>query len=119
MADVQRPIHTLDAAGQAPGRLASRVALLLIGKHKPAFTPHVDLGDAVKVVNAAKMAVTGKKLEQTVYRHHTTYPRGLKEVGMKVVMKRDPSDVLRRAVSRMLPKNRHRTARLKRLNIAN
>ena len=79
-ADVERTWYVIDAEGMVLGRLASQVAMLLRGKHKPTFTPHVDTGDYVIVVNADKMVLTGKKLDKKMYRHHTGYPGGLKEV---------------------------------------
>ncbi|MBI4592182.1 50S ribosomal protein L13 [Candidatus Uhrbacteria bacterium] len=112
-------IHTIDAAGKAPGRLATEVTQILIGKHKPSFTPHMDDGDHVQVMNASKMVITGKKLAQNVYSHHTTYAAGLRQKKLSTVWAEDPADVLRRAVSRMLPKNTHRTQRLKRLRVTN
>ena len=115
----ERMIHTLDATDQAPGRLASHIAHLLIGKHKASFAPNVDNGDTVAVVNAAKLRLTGKKMEQKEYYHHTMYPKGLKTEHARSVFADDPSDMIRRAVSRMLPKNTHRTERLKRLTITN
>src|SRR3990167_6336162 len=107
-------IHTIDATGKAPGRLATEVSQILIGKHKISFTPHRDDGDHVQVVNAGKMVLTGKKLTQKVYSHHTTYAAGLRQKKLSTIWAEDPGDVLRRAVSRMLPKNKHRTERLKR-----
>ncbi|MBI4435419.1 50S ribosomal protein L13 [Candidatus Uhrbacteria bacterium] len=112
-------IHTIDATGKAPGRLATEVTRILIGKNKTSFTPHIDDGDHVQVVNAAKMVLTGKKLTQKVYSHHTTYAAGLRQKKLSTVWAEDPGDVLRRAVSRMLPKNKHRSARLKRLVVTN
>jgi len=112
-------IHTIDAAGQAPGRLATEVTRILIGKHKPTFTPHIDDGDHVQVLNASKMVLTGKKMDQKVYSHHTTYAAGLRQKKLSTLWAEDPADVLRRAVSRMLPKNKHRTERLKRLMVTN
>ena len=112
-------IHTIDAAGQAPGRLATEVTHILIGKHKPTFTPHIDDGDHVQVLNASKMVITGKKMDQKVYTHHTTYAKGLRQKKLSTLWAEDPADVLRRAVSRMLPKNKHRTERLKRLMVTN
>jgi large subunit ribosomal protein L13 len=114
---INRKTQELDAAGQTPGRLASRIALLLIGKTKADYAPNVDSGDFVRVVNAAKMKLTGKKMDAKIYYKHTMHPRGLKATPLKAVWAKDPSDVLRRAVSRMLPKNSHRTPRLKRLSI--
>ena len=112
-------IHTIDATGKAPGRLATEVTRILIGKHKTSFTPHIDDGDYVQVVNAGKMVITGKKMTQKVYSHHTTYAAGLRQKKLSTVWAKDPGDVLRRAVSRMLPKNKHRSERLKRLAVTN
>lgn len=116
---MSREIHTIDAEGKAPGRIATEVAGLLIGKHKASFAPHIDDGDHVQVINAAKMNVTGKKLEQKTYYHHTGYAKGLREKKMKTLWAEDPGEVLRRAVSRMLPKNKHRNERMKRLVVTN
>lgn len=114
----QRNIHTIDAQGKTLGRLASEIARLLIGKHKPTYAPHLDAGEHVQVVNAGGMVITGKKLEQKVYQHHTTYAGGLREKKMSAVWARDPGEVLRRAVSRMLPKNSFRKKRLQRLVVS-
>ena len=119
MLEITRDIHTLDAEGKAPGRLATEVATLLIGKHKTDFAPNLDIGDHVQIVNAAKMNITGKKLDQKNYYHHTGYAKGLRTKPMKRVWEENPGEVLFRAVSRMLPKNKHRTERLKRLMISN
>lgn len=116
---MQREIHTIDAEGKAPGRLATEIVRLLIGKHKPTYTPHIDDGDHVQVINTGKMMITGKKLDQKVYTHHTTYAKGLRQKKMSTVWAEDPGDVLRRSVSRMLPKNKHRNERLKRLVVTN
>jgi len=119
MAEKKRTILSFDAAGKSPGRLASQIAMVLIGKNKPTFLPNVDDGDAVEVSNASKMKITGNKLEQKTYYAHTGGPRGLSSTLMKTLWAKDPSDVLRRAVDRMLPKNRHRNERMKRLKILN
>ena len=115
MKDIERDIHTIDAEGKSLGRLATEVAGLLIGKHKPSFTSHIDGGDHVQVLNVSKIKLTGKKIDQKQYFHHTTYAHGLRTTGMKALWTTNPSEVLRRAVSRMLPKNKHRTERMKRL----
>lgn len=119
MKEEQRDIRTIDAEGQILGRLASQIATILIGKDKPAFESNQDIGDHVQVINASKMNLTGKKIDQKVYWHHTTHGQGLRMIGLKALWSRDPSDVLRRAVSRMLPKNKHRTERMKRLIVKN
>lgn len=119
MAEKKRTTQSFDAAGKAPGRLASKIAMVLMGKDKAGFTPNMDAGDAVEVSNASKMKITGKKLDQKIYYAHTGGPRGLSAKLMRTVWTKDPSDVLRRAVDRMLPKNRHRSERMKRLKILN
>ncbi|OGL66500.1 50S ribosomal protein L13 [Candidatus Uhrbacteria bacterium RIFCSPHIGHO2_01_FULL_63_20] len=117
MAKIERAHHVLDATGQAPGRLASQIAHLLIGKHKVTFLPNVDAGDSVEVVNASKVKISGQKLEQKAYYHHTGAPGGLRTKMLSTAMVEDPTQVITRAVSRMLPKNSHRTPRLKRLTV--
>lgn len=119
MKNIQRTTIEIDATSKAPGRLATEVSTILIGKHKATFMPNVDAGDSVRVINAAKMVVTGKKLEQKKYYSHSGYAKGLKTVHMGDVFSTNPGDVLRRAVSRMLPKNTHREPRLARLEIVN
>lgn len=116
---VQHDIHTIDAEGKAPGRVASEASTFLIGKHKVDFISNIDAGDHVQVVNAAKMKVDENKMEQKVYYHHTGYAHGLKQVTMKRLFEKDPSEIIRRAVSRMLPKNKQRTERMKRLTVKN
>ena len=107
--------HEIDATAQHPGRLATQVATLLIGKHKVTYDPHIDNGDKVAITNVEKLFFTGKKLEQKVYRHHTMHPGGLKETPAKKVAKENPKEVLRLAVAKMLPKNKFRDNRMKRL----
>lgn len=107
----------IDASGQVLGRLAVRIANLLNGKYRTDYSPHLDMGDVVVVKNAAQIKVTGKKSEQKIYRHHTTFPGGLKERPFKTVFQKDPREVIRLAVSRMLPKNKLRDKKLKRLKI--
>jgi large subunit ribosomal protein L13 len=119
MKATERDIHTIDAAGKAPGRLATEIAKILIGKNKASYTPNIDAGDHVQVLNASKMTLTGNKLEQKQYYSHTEHGQGLRILGLKALFTKDPSDVLRRAVSRMLPKNKLRNERLKRLIVKN
>jgi large subunit ribosomal protein L13 len=107
----------VDAKGQVLGRLATRVARLLIGKDKPSFTPHMDFGDHVIVVNAEKIRLTGNKMDQKVYRRHSGYPGGLKEVPVRVLMQRRPEEVIREAVLGMLPKNKLRARRARKLRV--
>ena len=102
---IERKWYVVDAEGQTLGRLASEVAKVLRGKNKPEFTPHVDTGDYVIVINAAKVAVTGKKLDQKIYTHHTGYIGGLKEITLRRMMDTKPSEVVKHAVKGMLPKN--------------
>ncbi|WZL72599.1 50S ribosomal protein L13 [Clostridiaceae bacterium 35-E11] len=103
--EVERKWYVVDADGKTLGRLASQVASILRGKNKPTYTPHVDTGDFVIVVNAEKVAVTGKKMEQKLYRHHTGYPGGLKEMTYKQMLAKKPEDIIAQAVKGMLPKN--------------
>ena len=103
-ADVQRNWYVVDAEGKTLGRLATEIATILRGKHKVTFTPHVDGGDFVVVVNAAKVQLTGKKLDQKLYRRHTGYAGGLKETTAREMMNTHPERVLMNAVKGMLPK---------------
>ncbi|GAA5871288.1 hypothetical protein JCM8547_007243 [Rhodosporidiobolus lusitaniae] len=107
----------VDAEGQVLGRMATRIAIVLMGKHKPMYDQANDCGDYVVVTNAAKVAVTGRKEDQKLYRHHTQFPGGLKEIPYKTMLERKPEEIIRRAVSGMLPKNRLRAKRLERLFI--
>lgn len=118
MANMERKTYTVDASGKILGRLATDIAMHLMGKTDAAYQPNVDAGDYVVVTNVAGLKVTGKKMEQKVYHHHTHYPGGLVTKQMGKVWQDDPADVLRRAVSRMLPKTKHRTARMLRLTIS-
>jgi len=104
--EIDRRWVLVDAQGQTLGRLASHVAVLLRGKHKPTFAPHADVGDFVVVVNAEKVAVTGRKLRQKLYHHHSQYPGGLKSIRMDKLLKERPERVLKNAVRGMLPKNK-------------
>lgn len=107
--------HTIDATDKVLGRLASKIAILLQGKHKPSFLPNKDMGDFVIVRNVAKIKLTGKKIEQKKYYRHSGYLGGLKEIPIKKILAQKPGELLRKAVSGMLPKNRLRKIRLKRL----
>ncbi|TDT50399.1 50S ribosomal protein L13 [Fonticella tunisiensis] len=102
--DVKRKWYVIDATDKTLGRMASQIAAILRGKHKPTFTPHVDTGDFVIVVNAEKVALTGKKLDQKLYRHHSLYPGGLKETPYRKMIETKPELVIEEAVRRMLPK---------------
>ena len=101
--DIKRAWYLVDAKDKILGRLASKVAVILRGKHKPIFTPHLDCGDGVIVINAAKVRVTGRKMQQKVYRRYSGYPGGLREVTLETMLARKPEMVLRLAISRMLP----------------
>ena len=103
---VERKWYVVDAEGKTLGRLASDVANVLRGKNKPIYTPHIDTGDYVIVVNAEKVKVTGKKLEQKIYYHHSGYPGGLKETKYRHLMERKPEFAFKEAVRRMLPKSK-------------
>ena len=97
--------YLVNAEGKVLGRLASELAKILRGKHKPTFTPHVDTGDFVVVVNAEKVGLTGKKLKDKIYYRHTGYPGGIKEVSAEKLLAKKPTELIRRAVKGMLPKN--------------
>ncbi|MCK5812017.1 MAG: 50S ribosomal protein L13 [Clostridiales bacterium] len=102
---IERKWYIVDAEGKILGRLATEVARILKGKHKPTYTPHVDTGDYVIIINAEKIKVTGKKESQKLYRHHTGYVGGLKEISYKTMMEKHPERILKHAVKGMLPKN--------------
>lgn len=104
--DVDRQWYVVDAAGQTLGRLATKIASVLRGKHKPTFTPHLDTGDYVIVINADKIVVTGKKMTDKVYYHHTGYPGGLRETNLRTLLQKKPEKVVELAVWGMLPHNR-------------
>ncbi len=101
--EIARTWRVVDAEGQTLGRLATRVAALLRGKHKATFSPHLDMGDPVVVVNAAKVHVTGAKLQAKTYARHSGYPGGLRVETLESLLRRRPEEVIRRAVRRMLP----------------
>lgn len=104
--EIQREWFVIDAQGQTLGRLATQVATILRGKHKPFYTPHIDCGDFVIVVNAEKVRVTGKKLDQKIYYRHSGYPGGLKQISLRRQLALHPERVIEAAVRGMLPKNR-------------
>jgi large subunit ribosomal protein L13 len=104
--EIVRKWFVVDAAGQPLGRLASRVARILMGKENPKYTPFIDTGDHVIVINAEQVKITGMKADQKTYHHYTGYPGGLRSEGMKKRMVRKPELVIEQAVSRMLPKNK-------------
>jgi len=104
--EIQREWLVVDAQGQTLGRLATQIVAILRGKHKPFYTPHVDCGDFVIVVNAEKVRVTGKKLDEKIYYRHSGYPGGLKQVSLRRQLTLHPERVIEAAVRGMLPKNR-------------
>ena len=109
--------HVVDATDQVLGRLAARVAMIIQGKNKPTYTPHVDTGDFVVVVHAAKIQVTGNKLDQKMYHRHSGYPGGLRSRSLREQLERRPTEVLRKAVKGMLPRNRLGRAQIGKLKI--
>ena len=114
---IERKWYVVDAEGQTLGRLASEVAKVLRGKNKPVFTPHVDTGDYVIIVNADKIKVTGKKMEQKIYYNHSEYVGGMKETTLKEMMAKKPERVLELAVKGMLPKGSLGRTMIKKLHV--
>src|SRR5919202_3072020 len=115
--EIAREWYLVDADGQTLGRLATRIADTLRGKGKPVFTPHVDTGDFVVVVNAEKIQVTGNKLDDKRYYRHSGYPGGLRSRSLREQLERRPTEVIRKAVKGMLPRNRLGRAQLRKLKI--
>ena len=114
---VERKWYVVDAEGKTLGRLASEVANVLRGKNKPTYTPHIDTGDYVIVVNAEKIQVTGKKLDQKIYYHHSEYVGGMKEATLREMMQKKPEFVITHAVKGMLPKGPLGRQMLKKLHV--
>ena len=102
---IERKWYIVDAEDKILGRLSTEVAKILKGKHKPTYTPHIDTGDYVIIINAEKIKVTGKKESQKLYRHHSGYVGGLKEISYKTMMEKHPDRIIKHAVKGMLPKN--------------
>lgn len=115
--EVTRKWYLVDAEGKVLGRLATRIAMILRGKTKAIYTPHVDTGDQVIVINASKVAVTGRKLKQKLYRSYSGYPGGLKEKNLETMLKRKPEEVIIRAVKGMLPHNKLGRKMLRKLKV--
>lgn len=115
--DITRDWHMINADDEVLGRMSTKITTLLMGKHKPTYSNHMDMGDYVVVVNAQKVKVTGKKREQKVYRNHSGYPGGFKEVSFEKMITEHPERVIELAVSRMLPNNRLRQKRMRRLKV--
>lgn len=116
-AEIERDWYVVDAEGQTLGRLASRIAPILKGKHKPVYTPHLDCGDYVIIVNAEKVRVTGRKLDQKFYYRHSGYPGGLKSISLRDQLNRYPERVLQAAIRGMLPKNKLGRRMIKKLKV--
>ena len=116
-AEIERDWYVIDAEGQTLGRLASKVAPILKGKHKPIYTPHLDCGDFVVIVNAEKVRVTGRKLDQKLYHRHSGYPGGLKSITLRDQLDKHPERVLFAAVKGMLPKNKLGRRMIKKLKV--
>jgi len=116
-AEVRRDWFVVDASGQTLGRLATEIATRLRGKHKPEYTPHVDTGDYIVVVNAEKIRVTGNKLKDKLYQHHTGYIGNLKTINLEDLLAKAPEQVITKAVKGMLPKNKLGAAMIKKLRV--
>jgi len=115
--EIKRDWVLVDASGENLGRLATRIATILLGKHKPTFTPGVEMGDGVVVINATQITVTGNKMEEKIYHHHSGYPGGLKSVTLRVQLEKHPERVITNAVWGMLPHNKMGKHLLKRLKV--
>ncbi len=116
-AEVTHDWYLVDANGRTLGRLATQIATRLRGKHKPEFTPHVDTGDYIVVINAAKIRVTGNKLKDKIYHHHTGYIGNLKSISLEKLLEKSPEQVITKAVKGMLPKNKLGADMLKKLRV--
>jgi len=115
--EIKRQWHTIDASGKVLGKVATEAASLLMGKHKPIFTRHLDSGDFVVITNAEKIRVTGNKSQQKLYYRHSGYPGGLKSISLEKLSQTEPTRVIEYAVKGMLPKNRLRDGMMKRLKV--
>ncbi|PIQ87504.1 MAG: 50S ribosomal protein L13 [Candidatus Omnitrophica bacterium CG11_big_fil_rev_8_21_14_0_20_45_26] len=115
--DLEKKWYVIDAKGQILGRMATRIATLLMGKHKPTYTPYQDGGDYVIVINAKEVQVSGNKAKDKIYKHYTGYPSGLKQYNYETLMERKPEEIIERAVERMLPKNRLGSKLIKHLHV--
>jgi large subunit ribosomal protein L13 len=115
--EIERNWYIVDAEGETLGRLASRIAPILKGKHKPVYTPHLDCGDFVIIVNAEKVRVTGRKMDQKLYHRHSGYPGGLRSISLKDQLAKHPERVLQAAIRGMLPKNKLGRRMLKKLKV--
>ena len=116
-ADVDRKWYVIDAEGKTLGKLAVEAAMILRGKKKPIYTPHIDTGDYVIVINAGKVCVTGKKESDKIYKHHSGYPGGLKETPLKELRAKQPEEIIRHAVKGMMPKGKLGRQMFKKLKV--
>jgi len=115
--EIERKWYVIDAEGQTLGRLSAQVSKMLMGKHKPTYTPHLDTGDYIIIINADKVHTTGKKLDQKLYRRHTGHPGGLRETTLRVMQQKKPEYVITHAVKGMLPKKALGAKMLKKLRV--
>lgn len=115
--EIKRESHVVDAKGEVLGRVSTKIAELLMGKGKPSFSRHMDSGDSVVVINAGKIVLTGNKAKQKVYRGHSGYPGGFKEESYEKILKEHPERIIEHAVAGMIPDNRLKADRMKRLNV--
>ncbi len=115
--DIERKWYVIDAEGKTLGRLASEAASILRGKNKPIFTPHMDTGDYVIIINAEKVAVTGKKRKEKIYKRHTGYPGGLREITFEKLQAKDPEEIIKHAVKGMMPNGKLGRQMFKKLKV--
>ena len=115
--EVEHKWYVIDAEGRTLGRLATEVAMILRGKKKPIYTPHVDTGDYVIIINAEKVAVTGKKRKEKIYKRHTGYPGGLRELTFEKLQARNPEEIIRHAIKGMMPEGRLGRSMFKKLKV--
>ena len=115
--EIERKWYIIDAENKPLGRVATQAALILRGKHKPTFTPNLDTGDHVIIINCSKVVLTGKKLDQKIYRHHSGYIGGMKEISARQLLNKDPEQMMMRAVKGMLPHNSLGRQQLKKLRV--
>jgi len=115
--NIPRQWHVIDAENAVLGRLASKAANMLMGKHKPIYTPYIDMGDHIVIINAEKVRMTGNKEEQKIYRRHSGYPGGLTEIKARIVRQTNPVRILEQAIAGMLPKNKLGKQMYRKLNV--
>lgn len=115
--EIERKWYIIDAENKPLGRVATQAALILRGKHKPTYTPNLDTGDHVIIINCSKVVLTGKKLDQKIYRHHSGYIGGMKEISARQLLNKEPEQMMMRAVKGMLPHNSLGRQQLKKLRV--